>query len=75
MTSHAPLESVLDDRALYYTDNAALYCGAHCGVTARCSGRDISGQRVELVTSADVSDFHALLGHAPRCEQCGLEAA
>ncbi len=62
----AALRPVLHPDALYFCDNGAVYCGAHCGVTARCSGRDISGQSVEPLSDYRAEDIVAF-----RCESCG----
>ena len=56
-------EPVLDDDSLYFCDDGAIYCGAHC----RASGR------YEPVKPMDV--YRAKLDHwTIRCEQCGKEA-
>jgi hypothetical protein len=67
-TSHfQPLdipEPVLDPDTLYFGDNGRVFCGKHAGCSAKYSGRDISGQRVERVDFAECARF----GFAPRCE-------
>jgi hypothetical protein len=57
-------EPVLDPDALYLGDNGRCFCGKHAGASAKFSGRDISGQRVERV------DVEACKreGFTPRCE-------
>jgi hypothetical protein len=37
---------------IYITDNGRLLCHEHLGVTARLTGRDLSGQPIEPVTEA-----------------------
>jgi hypothetical protein len=68
-------EPVLSDDELYLCDNGACYCGKHCGASARFTGRDISGQRVERVTPADAQYFRDELGAELVCESCGKAAA
>jgi hypothetical protein len=63
-------EPKLSDDELYLCDNGACYCGKHCGASARFTGRDISGQPVELVTAADQKYFREQIGHALECEAC-----
>jgi hypothetical protein len=63
----------LKDDVLYSTDNGALLCGQHCGMSARYTGRDISGQRVEKVTPDEVRYFEAE-GLTAKCETCGRRA-
>lgn len=50
MTSYKPPmklpEPVLDGEAIYLGDNGRCFCGEHAGMTARYTGRDLSGQRV-----------------------------
>lgn len=60
---------VLDDEALYYTDNGAVYHGRCCGSSARYTGRDISGQRVDRVTLADFAAAKSE-GWPIECEDC-----
>lgn len=57
--------------ALYFTDNGRVVCGAHCGMTAQYTLRDISGQRIKRVSAADAASWLASGGEAIRCEQCG----
>jgi len=68
-TTPAP---VLHDGALYLGDNGRVMCSAsHCaGVTARLSGRDLSGARVTPVTRADLAEWATYDLGAMRCE-CG----
>jgi len=62
---------ILDDEALYLTDNGACYCGKHCGNMARYTGCDISGQKVSKLTIADVRASIATYKWEPECETCG----
>jgi hypothetical protein len=60
--------------ALYLGDNGRCYCGAHLGMTASMTGRDLSGQQVMRLRPEDVRDADAM-GFDPRCEQCGKAAS
>ncbi len=64
---------LLLDEALYLTDNGRVVCGKDSGVSARFTGRDISGQRVARVTTMDDAYWLAELGEHIRCEQCGRQ--
>lgn len=63
---------VLVRTALYFTDNGRIACGAHCGMTAQFSGRDISGQKVSRVTAADAAAWLATVGEPIACEDCAV---
>ncbi len=58
--------------AIYLTDNGAAYCGSHLGATAQMTGRDMSGQRIARVSSADADWWkqHNQAGNPPMCETC-----
>jgi len=58
--------------SIYLTDNGAAYCGEHLGSSARTTGRDISGQRIVVITEADKDWWvkHNTRGNAPFCETC-----
>ncbi len=58
---------------IYFTDNAALYCGEHLGASAGMTGRDISGQRITAATKPYIEQAGAM-GTVLKCEQCGKEA-
>ena len=60
---------VLRDEALYVGDNGALFCGKDAGASARFTGRDISGQRVERVT-LKMAERSGLPVAMWRCESC-----
>lgn len=62
---------ILSDDALYLVDNGACYCGAHCGNSARYTGRDISGQKVARLNANDVRESIRLYQWEPACEVCG----
>ena len=62
---------VLDDDALYLTDNGACYCGKHCGNSARYTGRDISGQKVARLSVVDIRESIRVYQWEPECETCG----
>ena len=57
---------------LYFTDNGAVYCGAHLGATAQATGRDISGQKIKRVSLYDVREWRTMTPALPDpcCEQC-----
>jgi len=61
---------VLRDDALYLGDNGRCYCGACSGMSARYTGRDISGQRVHRVTPRAHRAFQRA-GHDVACDRCG----
>lgn len=63
---------VLDDETLYLTDNGAIYHGKCCGSSARFSGRDISGQRVQPVPASEHRES-AKHGITLACEKCGVD--
>lgn len=56
---------------LYLVDNGACYCRAHLGITAKTTGRDLSGQPILPIT------FHAVKAEGVDpdtfgCETCGV---
>lgn len=59
---------------LWFTDNGAIYCTDHLGASARITGRDISGQKIEQVTVADRLEA-AKAGWLIRCESCNSRRA
>lgn len=65
-----PRRFVAESAALYFTDNGAVLCGDHLGMTAKASGRDISGQKIEKVTPDDVRWAQGE-GWTIKCEHCG----
>lgn len=60
---------------IYLCDNGAAYCGDHLGISARMTGRDISGQRIMAVTPPMAREYAAEYHTPVRCEQCHKEAA
>lgn len=62
---------VVTDEALYFADNGAVYCGKHLGMSARFTGRDISGQKIERITPKVAAEC-ASIKFFPKCENCGL---
>lgn len=56
---------------VYLGDNGRAYCGQHLGVTAKTTGRDLSGQRLLACTP----DIVAEAGYEIACEQCGKKAS
>ena len=63
------MKTVLREDELYFGDNGRVFCGAHAGASARYTGRDISGQRVERVTEKDRREWPEDLGEI-ECETC-----
>lgn len=61
------------DGALYLTDGGAIYCGAHLGVTARMTGRDLSGQPILRITP-ETARAARDMGCPCACETCGRSA-
>lgn len=61
-------------KKIYSCDNGALYCEEHLGMTARATGRDISGKKIRRVRLSDVREFEAM-GLTLACETCGCEAS
>ena len=59
---------------LYLCDNGACYCHDHLGMTAKATGRDISGQPICPVQPSDVRDMEAQ-GFTLACEKCGAQAS
>lgn len=59
---------VLQNDAVYLGDNGRCYCGLHSGMSARYTGRDISGQTVYRVTPDDARAYPELC-----CEECGAK--
>lgn len=57
-TAELPKPKLKDD-ALYFGDNGRCFCGAHAGMTARYTGRDLSGQRVERITPRVVAEYES----------------
>lgn len=64
----------ISDAMVYLVDNGAAYCGAHLGVSARTTGRDISGQEIMPVTP-DVAKEAKRDGWEVACEKCGRKAS
>lgn len=67
------LESILDLDKLYLGDNGRITCGDCSGASARYTGRDLSGQRVEKISPQDSQTIAGLIGHMPICEVCQKE--
>lgn len=71
MATRQDPKPLLEDDALYITDNGACYCGKHTGAAARYTGHDISGQKVDRVTEADQSYYEQIAdGRRMACETC-----
>jgi hypothetical protein len=74
MSEFAMPKPVLKDRALYLGDNGRCLCGRCSGMSARFTGRDISGQKVTRVTAALAMEYRALGDGDLGCECCGFVA-
>lgn len=59
---------------IYLGDNGRAYCGEHLGVSARMTGRDISGQKIYALTPEDAQESERY-GVTIRCERCGKKAS
>lgn len=64
----------INPEVIYLTDNGAAYCGEHLGITAKATGRDLSGQPIMPLTPAAVKEA-AEMGFEFECEQCGKKAS
>lgn len=64
----------ISNEMVYLTDNGAAYCGAHLGITAKMTGRDLSGQAIQPVTPEVLSEAEAM-GWEVSCERCGRRAS
>ena len=62
-----------DSDAVYLGDNGMALCGAHLGMTAKCTGRDLSGQKIMRVVLAEVRAA-GYADYTPKCERCGKVA-
>ena len=63
MVAHdATMRPLLREGALYWADNGRRTCVRCAGQSARYTGRDISGQKVERVTIEDVRAWPDDLG-------------
>jgi len=60
---------------IYLTDNGRAVCGDHLGMTAKATGRDISGQPILPMTPDDVRESVNEYGWHPSCEDCGRKAS
>lgn len=67
MNSNTTPRPVLLDGAVYWSDGGRRICVRCAGASALYTGRDLSGQRVERVTAADVCGWPDELGPL-RCE-------
>lgn len=54
---------------LYITDNGRLLCEDHLGISAKTTGRDISGQEIHEVTDDD-RQWLQQRGVSCSCETC-----
>lgn len=59
---------VLEDGALYFSDNGRLICATCAGCSALYTGRDISGQKVQRVNVDDATGWLQAMGRPISCE-------
>lgn len=71
MNHSLPVNPILPANSLFFGDNGRCFCTRHAGQTALYTGRDLSGQRVALVTKAVVRACQKD-GWTPSCERCGF---
>jgi len=64
--------AVLLRDALYLGDNGRITCYAHHGTTALLTGRDLSGQRMAVVTQRDAAEWLTKIGEPIMCEDCRM---
>ena len=62
---------VLAPNGVYLGDNGRCLCGNCSGMSAKYTGHDISGQRVELITREMLDNEGMTPGDLP-CESCGV---
>ncbi len=60
----------INNGSLYITDNGRTLCGGHLGMTAKMTGRDLSGQRIHKVTPADIEYNKSQKWPDITCEDC-----
>ena len=67
----------INDETLYLCDNGACYCGAHLGTTAKMTGHDISGQKIEAVTPEMAAYAMRTMSVTIKCEnpRCASNAS
>jgi hypothetical protein len=67
----------LKETSLYLGDNGRLTCGRlHCaGMTAFSTGRDLSGQKMQLLTPLMAVELKKMSGLPAVCETCGQTAS
>lgn len=55
---------------LYLCDNGAALCHDHLGITARTTGRDISGQRIYRLSAREIEELQRQTDGRFGCETC-----
>lgn len=63
------MKTVIPENALFIGDNGRCFCSKHAGMSARYTGRDISGQKIVMVTKAVLAQCQRE-GWTPACETC-----
>jgi hypothetical protein len=59
---------VLKPRAVYFGDNGRAICRECAGQSAKYTGRDLSGHRVERATVDDCREWEQVVGAPLACE-------
>ncbi len=60
---------VLLPGVIYSADNGRLICLKCAGSSAKYTGRDISGQKVEAMNVKDAGDWMSVIGRPMACER------
>ncbi len=60
---------VLKPGRVYWADNGERICLQCAGASAKYTGRDLSGQRVEAATARDAREWLDLTGKLLQCER------
>lgn len=63
-------KSVLEPGTIYCSDNGRLICIECAGMSAKFTGRDISGQMIEVVPYNETVEWFRQFGKPMACE-CG----
>jgi len=73
VTHPAPLAA---PTGLFLGDNGRLFCARFecAGATAHATGRDLSGQRADALSTLDLAALERDTGLIPRCEGCNRDA-
>ena len=61
-------EIMLEPGTVYSADNGRLICLKCAGMSAKYTGRDISGQKVYRMNDQDAADWKRMMGRDLACE-------